>query len=81
VGCAGVDLGVVRPACSVNAIGGSKIPNKLFAQDAHNGSKFLTIGGIENCGLQIYVMYWCRIESYWQFVVHLHLLTAVRDNL
>jgi hypothetical protein len=48
VGCAGVDLGVVRPSARTNAIGGSKTPWKFAAQADHAGSIAETSVGIDN---------------------------------
>jgi hypothetical protein len=48
VGCAGVDLGVVRPSARTNAIGGSKTPSKFAAQADHEGSIAETSVGIDN---------------------------------
>jgi hypothetical protein len=59
VGCAGTLLGVVRPGWIVKARGGSKTPNKFVAQVAQRGSSRVTPGGIENCGVQSSVRYWC----------------------
>lgn len=74
VGFAGVDFGVVRPGWIVRAIGGSKTPAMFVPQVDQRGSIVLTPGGIDNCGVQRFVRYWCCIESYTQPVMHLHFL-------
>lgn len=56
VGFAGVAFGPVRPLARGKAMGGSKIPNKSSAQDAHAGSMAVTRAGMEICGVQRLVM-------------------------
>lgn len=48
VGCAGTDLGVVRPLARTKEIGGSKTPWKFVPQADHAGTSAETSDGIDN---------------------------------
>jgi hypothetical protein len=74
VGLALFSFGKVKPLASSKAIGGSKTPIEAPVQVDHAGSKAISSGGIESCGVHRLVMNVDAKESKLQSAVHVHCL-------
>lgn len=73
VGSTDVGLGALRPGAFGRATGGSKVPNKSDAHVAQAGSRAVTSGGRDSCGVQVKATVVPRSGSVEQLAVQEHL--------